>query len=154
MNKLPEFANAPEMSKEMREHLMAAFEMLSGWRNELESVNERYLGKVLDQTSTLARSMGWSDQAVRATREYLDQSSKTQTSAIDQMMDAWRKKLKSPSAPLAVPSSFASLMPWASSSGDDATMNAFAPWTFWWHAAEMWQRAWMPPDAGKHVRPH
>lgn len=155
MTNFPEFANASGMSKEMRERLVAAFETLSGWRNELEAVNGRYLSKALDQTEALARSMGWPDHAMKATREYLELSSKTQTRAIDQMMDAWRQQLKSPSAPPAVPPSFAGLSPWASSLGNGVEMNAFAPWTFWWQAAEMWQRAWMMPlDARKHMGPH
>jgi hypothetical protein len=67
-----EFTNIPGMTNEMRESVVAAFNALSNWRDEIETVNERCLKKVLDQTSTVARSMGWPDQAIRQTREYLE----------------------------------------------------------------------------------
>ena len=49
------FTNIPGMTKEMRDGLSAAFDALSNWRDEIETVNERCMGKVLDQTSAVAR---------------------------------------------------------------------------------------------------
>ena len=43
-----EFANAPGMTKEMRESVVAAFDALSNWRDEVETANERCLSKVLE----------------------------------------------------------------------------------------------------------
>ena len=60
------------MTKETREELVATFDALSNWRNEVETVNERCLEKVLDRTSAVARTMGWPDQAIKATREYFE----------------------------------------------------------------------------------
>jgi hypothetical protein len=51
------------------------------------------MGKVLDQTSAVARSMGWSDQAIRTTREYLDKTSKMQIEMIDRITDGWKQQL-------------------------------------------------------------
>jgi hypothetical protein len=94
------------MTKEMREAVGAVFDALSNWRDEIETANERCLGKVLDRTSAIARSMGWPDQAIRTTREYLEKTSKVQVEMIDQIMEGWKRQLKSGAAPIAVPSSF------------------------------------------------
>jgi hypothetical protein len=147
-----DFANIPGMTKEMRERVLATFDALSNWRDEIETVNERCLSKVMDQTSALARSMGWPDQAVRATREYLENSSKAQTEAIDQIMEGWKRQLKSPTAPMAVPRGFSAQLPGLSQSALGGLMpefNPLAPWTFWLQAAEMWQRAWMPEASSR-----
>jgi len=131
--------NAPGMTKEMRNGVIAALDALSNWRDEIESVNERCLGKVLDQIAAVARSMGWPDQATRTTREYLERTSKVQIDMIDQITDGWKQQLKSTTAPMAMPRSFTGQMP-----GAMLEFNPLAPWNFWLQAAEMWQRTWMP----------
>jgi hypothetical protein len=139
-----DFANIPGMTREMRDGVIAALDALSNWRDEVDTANERCLGKVLDRTSAIARSMGWPDQAVRATREYLEKISKVQVEMIDQIMHSWKQQLKSAASPMAFPSSFTGQVP-----GAMAEFNAFAPWNFWLQAAEMWQRTWMP-DTRSH----
>jgi crotonobetainyl-CoA:carnitine CoA-transferase CaiB-like acyl-CoA transferase len=131
--------NAPGMTKEMRNGVIAAFDALSNWRDEIESVNERCLSKVLDQIAAVARSMGWPEQAIRTTREYLERTSKVQTEMIDQITDGWKQQLKSTTAPMAMPRSFTGQVP-----GAMLEFNPLAPWNFWLQAAEMWQRTWMP----------
>ena len=137
-----DFVNLPGTTKEMRDRLIAAFDALANWRDEIQTANERCLGNVLEQTSEVARSMGWPDEAVKATRQYLQNASKSQTQLIDQLMDGWKQQLKSPISPMAVPRSLAGTAPGVQALG------AFAPWTLWLQAAEMWQRTWMP-DASK-----
>ena len=137
--------NLPGMTKEMRDGVVAAFDALSKWRDEIETVNERCLKKVLDQTSTVARSMGWPDQAVRMMREQLENASKAQTEMIDQIMEGWKQQMKSPAA-MGIPSSFAGQMP-GLSGGPIPAFDPMAPWTFWMQAAEAWQRTWMPDVA-------
>jgi hypothetical protein len=142
-----DFANIPGMTREMRESVIAAFNAMSNWRDEIETVNERCLGKVLDQTSAVARSMGWPDQAIKTTRQFLEKTSKTQVEMIDQIMDGWKQQLKSATAPMAIPKSFTGQFPGQSASMFPVTMpefNPFAPWAFWLQAAEMWQRTWIP----------
>ena len=82
--------------------------------------------------------MGWPDQAVSTTREYLEKTSKVQVEMIDQIMDGWKQKLKSATAPMAFPGSFTGQVP-----GAMPEFSAFAPWNLWLQAAEMWQRTWM-----------
>jgi hypothetical protein len=140
--------NMSGITKEkLREELVATFDALSKWRDEIENVNERCVRKVLDQMSSTARAMGWSDQAIRGTREYLERTSKMQTELIDQLIEGWKRQLKSPVAPMAFPRGFADQIPGLSGSMVAAGMpefNPLAPWTFWLQTAEMWQRAWMP----------
>jgi hypothetical protein len=153
MGSLSDFRNMnmPGMTKEIREELVAAFDAMSHWRDEIESVNERCLAKVLVQTSAVARSMGWPDQTIRATQEYLENGSKMQTKMIDQIMDGWKQQLKSPTAPMAIPRSFADQTPQPSG---PSFAKAMSPWTFWLQAAEMWQRTWMPEVPPRKDRTH
>ena len=134
-----DFANIPGMTKDMRDGVIAALDALSNWRHEVETANERCLGEVLDRTSAIARSMGWPDQAVSTTREYLEKTSKVQVEMIDQIMDGWKQQLKSGTAPTAIPTSFA-----GQGAGAMPEISPLAPWNFWLQAAEMWQRTWMP----------
>jgi hypothetical protein len=141
-----DFANVPGMSKEMRDGVIAAFDAMSNWRDEVETANERCLGKVLDRTSVIARSMGWPDQAVRTTREYLEKTSKVQVEMIDQIMGSWKQQLRSTTAPMGFPSSLTGQVRGANTMPE---FSAFMPWSFWLQAAEMWQRTWMP-DTRSH----
>jgi hypothetical protein len=157
MTNLPDFKMMPGMSKELREQLTATFDALSHWRDEVETANERCMGKVLDQTSSVARALGWPDQAITTTREYLQNASKAQTEMIDQIIEGWKQQLKSTTAPMGVPRNFADPFPGFASmfSGAKPELNPLAPWTFWWQAAEMWQRTWMPESATrKDIRSH
>ena len=150
---MAEFTNMPGMTKEMRDGVVAAFDALSNWSDEIETVNERCLKKVLDQTSAVALSMGWPDQAVRLMREHLENASKAQTEIIDQIMQCWKQQLRSPTAPMAIPRSFAGQTP-GLSGGSMPEFDPMSPWTFWMQAAEAWQRAWMPDAGHRKDRSH
>ena len=142
-----DFKSMPGITKQMREELVATFDAMSNWRDEIETVNKRCIGKVLDQTSAVARSMGWSDQAVRTTREYLEKTSKMQIEMIDQITDGWKQQLESGTGPMAIPRSLTGQVPGLSATTFGGAMPEFsplAPWMLWLQAAEMWQRTWMP----------
>jgi hypothetical protein len=140
--------NVPGVTKEVREGVTAALDALSIWRDEIETANQRCLGKVLDQTSAVARSMGWPDHAVKTSRDYLEQISKAQTKMIDGLMESWKEQLKSPT-PMEIPHRLTSGL----SAGAKPEFNPLTPWAFWMQAAEMWQRTWMP-DAAHKDRSH
>jgi hypothetical protein len=147
MANLSDVTNIAGMSKEVRDRVIAAFNALSNWRDEIETVNERCVGKVLDQTSAVARSMGWPDETVKTTREYLQHTAKVQTQLIDQLIEGWKQQLKSPIAPMAIPRSLLGQTTGLSAStmaGAMPNFDAFAPWKIWFQAAEFWQRTWMP----------
>src|SRR3974390_1109615 len=93
-----DFVNIPGMTGEMREGVIAAFDALSNWRDEVETANERCLSKALDPTSACEPAMGCPYQPITTTREYLEKTSKVQIEMIDQVMDAWKRQLKSAAA--------------------------------------------------------
>jgi crotonobetainyl-CoA:carnitine CoA-transferase CaiB-like acyl-CoA transferase len=157
MTDMPDFKALSGMSEEVRDELVATFEALSNWRHEIETVNERFLNKVLDRTSAVARAMGWPDQAVRTMHEYVERASKAQTQAINQMTEGWERQLKSTTIPLGVPSNFAQQMPELGSAFPHAKseFNPLAPWMFWLQTAEMWRRTLIGAvPAGKDSHPH
>jgi hypothetical protein len=137
-----DFTNIPGMTKEMQEGVIAAFDALSTWRDEIETANERCLTKVLDRTSAIARAMGWPDQAIGTTRECLERTSKVQVEMIDKVMDGWKRQLTSATEPMVMPNSFIGHAPAVA-----PEFNPLAPWNFWLQAAEMWQRTWMRDSA-------
>jgi hypothetical protein len=157
MTNPPDLKTIPGMSREVREQLISTFNALSNWRDEVETANERCLGKVLDQTSSVARALGWPDQAIRTTRECLENTSKAQTQMIDHVIEGWKRQLNSPTAPMGLPRGFTEQIPGLASafSGPKPEFSPLAPWMFWWQAAEMWQRTWMPDvSTRKENRPH
>ena len=158
MANLSDLTNVAGMTEEMRDRVVAALDALSNWRDEIEAANKRCLGKVLDQTSAVARSMGWPDEAVKTTREYLQHTAKLQTQVIDQLMERWKQQLKSPIAPMVIPRGLTGQTSGPSAStlaGAMPDFDALAPWKMWLQAAEMWQRTWMPDVAKRgETRPH
>ena len=153
------------LNSDARQALTSAFEALENWRDEISSVNERHLAKVLDQVAASQRAMGWPDQFTTAAREHLTRASKTQTYMIDQVMDAWEHQLKSSIVPSVLPAGFK--LPTSAVSGS-ALMDpmsemmrlqelTFAPFKLWMQAAEMWQRNWAEAMTGRYesvqVRP-
>jgi hypothetical protein len=128
-----DFKNIPGVSKEVREELIVTFDALSKWRDEIETVNERCLNKVLDRTSAVTRAMGWPDRAVRSTREYLEGTAKVQTETIDQLIEGWKRQIEATSAPMAIPRSIAEHIPGL---GMKTEFEPLAPWILWLQAAE------------------
>src|SRR5262245_40451290 len=94
------------LSGNARQTVTTAFEALEQWRDEIFSVNERHLTKVLDHVASLHRATGWPDQFTATAREHLTKASKMQIHMIDQVMDAWEYQLKSADIPSGLPESF------------------------------------------------
>jgi hypothetical protein len=119
-------------------------------------INELCLAKVLDKTSVVARSMGWPDQAITATRAQLESASKVQTELIDQIVEGWKKQLESRTAPLGIPGRLARHPDAPASAFSSAVpeFNPLAPWTFWLQAAQAWQETWMPTSTDRSDRQH
>jgi hypothetical protein len=133
--------------------LTSAFNALARWREEIFSANERCLTKALDETAAAQRALGWPDHVIVAAREHLLKASKVQTHMIDQVMDAWEQRLKSPDA-TGVPEAFqmppirgAPLRDPVSGVMQLAEMT-LAPFRLWIQAAELWQRSWTAAVSG------
>jgi hypothetical protein len=138
------------LGSDARQAVTSAFEALEQWRDEIFSVNERHLTKVLDQVAASQRAMGWPDQFTSAAREHLTKASKTQTYMIDQVMDAWEHQLKSSNIPSGLfegfkfqaPPLFGSAYMYPASEMMRLQELTLAPFKLWIQAAEMWQRNW------------
>jgi hypothetical protein len=144
------------LNSDARQTLTSVFEAMEGWRDEVSSVNERHLAKVLDQVAASQRAMGWPDRFTAAAREHLMMASKAQTYMIDQVMDAWEHQLKSSIAPSMLPGKFNLPAPPQSGAAlmdpmremmrlQELTIVPFqeltlAPFKVWVQAAVMWQR--------------
>src|SRR5262245_49067700 len=133
MTNVSDLKTIPGISKEMRDELVATFDALSNWRDEIETVNERCLNKVLNRAWAVARAMGCAAQASRTTREYLENAAKAQTEVIDQIIEGWKRQLKSTTAPMAIPRSFGEHIPGLASAFPSAKLefNPLAPWLLW-----------------------
>jgi hypothetical protein len=139
------------LSSDARRAATSAFEALEQWRDEIVSVNERHLTKVLDLAATSQRAMGWPEQVTVGTREQLTNASKLQTDMINQVMDAWERQLKSANAGFGAGEPF-KLEAWPvfgsplmAPAPDIARLQdmAMAPMKFWIQAAEAWQHNWI-----------
>ena len=138
------------LSSESRQTVTGAFEALEQWRDDIFSANERHLTKVLDRLAATQRATGWPDQFATAAGEHLLKASKMQTHMIDQVMDAWEHRLKTPDVPLALPEGFKSQTSPSFGAAFTDPMSemmrlhemTLAPFKLWIQAAEMWQRSW------------
>ena len=128
-----------------------AFEALEEWRDEIVSVNERHLTKVLDLAAESQRSMGWPEQIILGTREQLTNASKLQTEMISRVMDAWERQLKSANSSagtgeqfkLETSPVFGSALTTQASEMARFQEMAMAPMKLWIQAAEAWQHNWI-----------
>lgn len=150
------------LSSDARRAATSAFEAMEQWRDEIVSVNERHLTKVLDLAAASQRAMGWPEQIAAGTREQLTQSSKLQTDLINQVMDAWTRQLKSANAGTGSGEPFkfeawpAFGSPLMAPPSEIARLQemAMAPMKLWLQAAEAWQHNWIDavgrfPQAGE-----
>jgi len=145
-----EIRNLTSLSKDARQSVTGALNALAQWRDEILSVNERYLKKAVSEMAAAQRAIGWPDHATAAAREHLLKAAKVQAHMIDQIMDAWERQLKSAHSPTGVPEAFRLHMPASSGSAFTDPVSemmrmgemALVPFRLWIQAAEAWQRNW------------
>jgi hypothetical protein len=132
------------LDTETRRTITAAMDSMSQWRNEVTGANERFAGAAFEKMAAAARAVGWPDDLVKATQTQLEHSAKFQSHMIDQIMDAWKKQLSSPST-MANPAQLMEQMKHfgASFPGMETNGMAGGPMQIWMQAAEMWQKNWM-----------
>ena len=97
--------SAPALSNEARKAVNAAFDAVSSWRTVIVNNSE----KVIGQMAEAARLLGWPAQIVDATRAQMQNITKMQIQAMDQIIDAWEEQIKSPASPSAMLSKLESL---------------------------------------------
>ena len=133
----------PGLSNEARDAVNAAFDAMSTWRTEAVNNNEKNLEQVIEKMAVAARSLGWPEQIVDATRSQMQRVTKTQIQTMDQLVDAWEEQIKSPNPTgmLYKLNSIPGFDPagtWAKAAGTSA-MN---PMQFYMQFAEQGQKAW------------
>lgn len=154
------FNNGP-VDGETRKAMNAAFEAMSEWRDEMSSTAERHSTKLYDKLGAVAKAAGWPASVVETTKANMQQMTKMQLQAMDQILDAWTEQMKSPGK-LTFANVFAqglpgmpalSGMPGTSSMPGMAMpemdlskfgfgTNPMAPFQFWMEATQLWQKQW------------
>lgn len=160
-NNTPNFFNPAAfnaLGEEQRKAMTAAFDAMSNWRQELNSMQEKNSAAVFDKMSSAAKSLGWPSEFVDLTRQQIQSVTKMQTQAIEQVMDVWEKQATgaaSAGAKMELPKfpSFPGMptFPGMPSFGGTPGGSMFPgmpdmgtpmmPLQLWMQAAEMWQKS-------------
>ncbi|MBA2125642.1 hypothetical protein DLM45_05305 [Hyphomicrobium methylovorum] len=143
-----------KLGEDARKSVVQAFEAMSNWRAELGEIGENNSNAVFDKMAEAAKALGWPTDFVELSRRQMQNASKLQLQAVDQVMDMWEKQVKSfgttgqftgfPNFPTfgggSTPSFGAgsNLFPGM----PDFSSGAANPIQFWMQAAEMWQKGW------------
>jgi hypothetical protein len=140
--------SVPGLSDETRQAVNEAFDAMSAWRIETAKSSEKNSEQVIEKMAAAARSLGWPEQIVDATRAQLQSITKMQIQMMDDMMDVLEEQIKSPN-PMTAPSAMLSKLKSLSGvpTGTGPHADAFAgkamnPMQFWVQWAEQWQKAW------------
>src|SRR5215468_9169275 len=127
---------APKLSDEARRAVNDAFDAMSAWRIETAKNAEKNSEQVIEKLAAAARTLGWPEQIVDATRTQMQSITKMQIQTMDQMMDAWEEQIKSPNPMTGSPSAMLSKLkslPGVSPAGSWPNASALAtnPMQFW-----------------------
>jgi hypothetical protein len=115
-----------------------AFDAMTEWQDENRSMAERHIENVLTKLSAAAKSAGWPDVVVDASRDQIQLAVKAQGQALDQIMGVWREQLDRSTAHSAA-NSLGHAMP---AQTDPIAMTA-NPGQFWMQVASNWQKTWL-----------
>ena len=155
------------LGDDQRKAMTAAFDAMSNWRQELNSMQEKNSAAVFDKMSSAAKQLGWPAEMVDMTRQQMQGVAKMQSQAIEQVMDVWEKQATQPGAKFEMPKfpgmpgmpgmptfpgmpSFGGMggggmfpgMPDMSSMMGNAGSNPMMmPMQIWMQAADMWQKS-------------
>ena len=143
-----------KLGEDTRKAVIQAFDAMSNWRSELAEIGEKNSNAVFDKMAEAAKSLGWPTDFVELSRKQMQNASKLQLQAVDQVMDIWEKQVKSAGTTSQF-TNFPSFPGFGNSSGQqtfpganifpgmpDFGSGATNPIQFWMQAAEMWQKGW------------
>jgi hypothetical protein len=114
------------------------FDAMEEWQEEMTSVAERHGERVLTKLSTAAKSAGWPDGVVDASRDQIQLTAKAQAQALNQLTSVWRKQLNN-----SVANSTANSLGHAMPLQSDPVTIAANPGQFWMQVATTWQKTWL-----------
>jgi hypothetical protein len=147
-----------KLGEDTRKAVIQAFDAMSKWRAELADMTEKHSEAVFDKMSEAASALGWPTDFVELSRKQMQNASKVQLQAVDQVMGLWEKQVKAIGNPGQATSfpSFPNIPGFTGTSGTafpgaaaglfqgmaDLGSAQMAPIQFWMQAAEMWQKGW------------
>jgi hypothetical protein len=144
-----------KLGEDSRKAVIQAFDAMSNWRAELAEISEKNSDAVFDKMSEAAKALGWPTEFVELSRKQMQNASRMQLQAVDQVMGLWENQAKALGTPGQFPgfpnmpgfgSGGGSSQPGAGSSifpgMPDLGSAQMAPIQFWMQAAEMWQKGW------------
>ncbi len=143
-----------KLGEDTRKAVAQAFDAMSNWRSELAELGEKNSNAVFDKMAEAAKSLGWPTDFVELSRKQMQNASKLQLQAVDQVMDVWEKQVKSIGSTSQLPNfpnfpGFGNITPGQSGfpggvfpGMPDFGAGAANPIQFWMQAAEMWQKGW------------
>ena len=141
----------PGLTNEAREAVNEALKAMSTWRNEIADTSQKNGKRVIEKMAAAAKTLGWPEQIVDATRTQMLSAAEMQIKTIDHMIDAWEEEARLPNPMTASPSAMLSKLktlpgfapigswPGAAASQGLAAMN---PLQFWMQLGENWQKTY------------
>jgi hypothetical protein len=141
-----------KLGEDTRKAVIQAFDAMSNWRSELADLGEKNSNAVFDKMAEAAKALGWPADFVELSRRQMQNASKLQLQAVDQVMDVWEKQVKSLGTAGQF-TGFPNFPGFGNASGQSGTPGVFPgmpdfgsgaanPIQFWMQAAEMWQKGW------------
>jgi hypothetical protein len=82
-----------KLGDDTRKAVIQAFDAMSNWRSELAEIGEKNSNAVFDKMAEAAKSLGWPTDFVELSRKQMQNASKLQLQAVDQVMDVWEKQV-------------------------------------------------------------
>lgn len=139
---MPDLNGLNGLNPDAKKAIDSAFDTMNKWRDDVAAATDRYSDQIFDRMSAAAKSAGWPDTFVEATRGHIQNVAKIQTQMIDQVMDVWKDQLKNPGS---MPNLSQFTPPGAGASNPFAVPGMppgvpMNPMQFWMQAAEAWQK--------------
>lgn len=146
-----------KLGEDTRKAVIQAFDAMANWRSELADMGEKNSNAVFDKMAEAAKSLGWPTDFVELSRKQMQNASKLQLQAVDQVMDVWEKQVKALGSTSQLSSfpNFPNFPGFGNAPGQSAFpgagmfpgmpdfgSGAANPIQFWMQAAEMWQKGW------------
>ena len=157
------------LGDDQRKAMSAAFDAMSNWRHEMNTMSEKNSTAVFDKMSAAAKAVGWPAEFVDMTRQQMQSVTKMQSQAVDQVMGMWEKQATQTPGKFEMPAfpgmpafgqmpSFPGMPTFPGMPSFGGTSNGapfpgmpdmgamgsmpMVPLQFWMQAAEMWQKSW------------